>query len=90
MTQLLHRLGYVYKKPGLIPGKASVERQKDFVERYQTIKADRATDDPVCFMGWSENSNIFRPNGNSDSAPMSIVKSLVNSAVSRYSHLQPA
>ncbi|WP_392390553.1 MULTISPECIES: winged helix-turn-helix domain-containing protein [Nitrosomonas] len=25
MTHLLHRLGYVYKKPRLIPGKANAE-----------------------------------------------------------------
>ena len=28
MTQLLHRMGYVYKKPKLIPGTADVDRQR--------------------------------------------------------------
>ena len=28
MTQLLHRLGYVYKKPKLIPGKANADQQR--------------------------------------------------------------
>ncbi len=50
MTQLLHRLGYVYKKPELIPGKANAEQQKDFIERYQTLKAKKAPDDPIYFM----------------------------------------
>jgi transposase len=50
MTQLLHRLGYVYKKPKLIPGKANAEQQKDFVKRYQTLKANKAPDDPIYFM----------------------------------------
>ncbi len=50
MTQLLHRLGYVYKKSKLIPGKANAEQQKDFVERYQNLKAEKAPDDPIYFM----------------------------------------
>lgn len=50
MAQLLHRLGYVYKKPKLIPGKANAGQQKDFVERYQTLKANKALDDPIYFM----------------------------------------
>lgn len=50
MTQLLHRLGYVYKKPKLIPGKADANRQRAFVEQYQTLKAEKAPDDPIYFM----------------------------------------
>ena len=50
MTQLLHRLGYVYKKPKLIPGKANADQQRDFVERYQNLKAEKAPDDPIYFM----------------------------------------
>ncbi len=50
MTQLLHRLGYVYKKPKLIPGKANADQQRDFVERNQILKAEKAPDDPIYFM----------------------------------------
>lgn len=50
MTQLLHRLGYVYKKPKLIPGKADADRQRAFVEQYQALKAEKAPDDPIYFM----------------------------------------
>jgi transposase len=50
MTQLLHRLGYVYKKPKLIPGKADANRQRAFVEQYQTLKSEKAPDDPIYFM----------------------------------------
>ncbi len=46
----LHRLGCVYKKPKLIPGKANVEQQKDFVKRYRNLKAEKAPDDPIYFM----------------------------------------
>ena len=47
MTQLLHRLGYVYKKPKLIPGKANAGQQRGFVERYQILKAEKASGDPI-------------------------------------------
>ncbi len=50
VTQLLHQLGHTYKKPKLISGKANTERQKDFVERYQNLKAEKAPDDPKYFM----------------------------------------
>lgn len=50
MTQLLHRLGYVYKKPKLIPGKADADRQRAFIEQYQALKAEKTPDDPIYFM----------------------------------------
>ncbi|WP_218141724.1 winged helix-turn-helix domain-containing protein [Nitrosomonas sp. Nm51] len=50
ITQLLHRLGFVYKKPRLIPGKANAELQKDFIERYRKLKAEKAPNDPIYFM----------------------------------------
>ncbi|WP_198244894.1 helix-turn-helix domain-containing protein [methane-oxidizing endosymbiont of Gigantopelta aegis] len=31
VTALLHRLGYVYKKPKLIPGKANAKAQLEFL-----------------------------------------------------------
>ena len=50
MTQLLHRLGFVYKKPKLIPGKADVERQYAFVEKYRELKADKQPQDQIYLM----------------------------------------
>ncbi len=38
MTDLLHRLGYVYKKPKLVPGKADAHAQKAFLEEYESLK----------------------------------------------------
>ena len=35
MTALLHRLGYVYKKPKLVPGKADAEAQRAFLDEYE-------------------------------------------------------
>lgn len=50
MTELLHRLGFVYKKPKLVPGKADADAQRDFLELYDKLKKDKGLDDPVYFM----------------------------------------
>lgn len=50
MTALLHRLGYVYKKPKLIPGKADAEAQKRFLVEYEKLKQTKGDEDPVYFM----------------------------------------
>jgi len=49
-TELLKRLGYVYKKPKIIPGKASPKAQKKFLEYYETLKNKLDTDDEILFM----------------------------------------
>ena len=38
MTSLLHQLGFSYKKPKGVPGKAKREEQKVFVEEYNKVK----------------------------------------------------
>jgi len=51
MTDLLKRLGYVYKKPKLVPGKhQDVETQLAFVESYEKLKQSKDKDDPIYFM----------------------------------------
>jgi len=51
MTDLLKRLGYVYKKPKLLPGKyRDVETQLEFIETYETLKQSKGKDDPIYFM----------------------------------------
>jgi transposase len=50
ITQLLHRLGFVYKKPKLIPGKANAERQQAFIEAYRKLQADKSSDERIYFM----------------------------------------
>ncbi len=50
VTALLHRLGYVYKKPKLIPGKADAKAQLDFLEKYEQLKKDKQPDDLILFM----------------------------------------
>ena len=50
ITQLLYRMGYVYKKPKLVPGKADAEKQRAFVQCYEALKANKAPEDPIYFM----------------------------------------
>ena len=46
LGQLLLRLGFVYKKPTLIPGKANRQAQEEFVEELESLKSSA---DPLYF-----------------------------------------
>lgn len=50
MSQLLRRIGFVYKKTKLVPGKADAEKQRAFVVQYQEFKASKVPEDPIYFM----------------------------------------
>ena len=50
ITDLLHRLGFVYKKPVLTPCKADVEKQELFVKEYQDLKSDLDDEDQIYFV----------------------------------------
>jgi transposase len=50
MTALLHRLGFVYKKPKLVPGKADPQAQEAFLAEYEKLKQDKGENDVICFM----------------------------------------
>ncbi len=48
MNKWLHRNGFTYKKPSGVPHKFSEEKQKQFIEYYEELKAT-AGDEPVLF-----------------------------------------
>jgi len=51
LVHLLHRLGFVYKKPKHVPGKANEEAQKQFVEKtYKELKENIGENDRIYFM----------------------------------------
>ena len=50
MCVLLKRLGFVYKKPILIPGKTDPGLQYQFIEYYETIKATMGAADKIYFV----------------------------------------
>lgn len=49
ITKLLHRLGFSYKKPKIIPGKADPVKQAAFLEIYENIKSGLGANDQVYF-----------------------------------------
>ena len=53
MTDLLNRLGFVYKKPKAVPGKADIVKQKSFIRKYNRIKRNKGKNDAVYFMDGS-------------------------------------
>ena len=50
MAAVLHRLGYVYKKPKLVPGKADAQKQKAFLDGYEKLNREKGEEDPIYFM----------------------------------------
>ncbi len=50
VTALLHRLGYVYKKPKLTPGKTNVQAQLEFLVHYEQLKENKQPDELILFM----------------------------------------
>lgn len=44
MRNILHRLGYEYKKPKCVPGNPDLDAQEDFVEQYDTFMEKKTVD----------------------------------------------
>jgi transposase len=49
VTDLLHRLGFSYKKPAHVPGKQDPVQQQAFLKAYERIKARKGPNDPIYF-----------------------------------------
>ncbi|KKR81306.1 MAG: Integrase catalytic region [Candidatus Daviesbacteria bacterium GW2011_GWA1_41_61] len=50
MTKLLHRLGFVYKKPKLVPAKADLDKQRAFLDEYLKLKNQLEAADQIYFL----------------------------------------
>lgn len=50
MTHLLHKLGFVYKKTKIIPGKLDVAKQEQFKKDYQNLKDNLNPKDKIYFL----------------------------------------
>ncbi len=50
MTDLLHRIGFTYKKSKLIPAKADAAKQKKFQEKFDNIVENNNESDPILYM----------------------------------------
>ncbi len=49
VTDMLHRLGFSYKKPTHVPGQQDPEKQRAFLKTYERIKAHKGENDPIYF-----------------------------------------
>lgn len=61
ITKLLHRLGFSYKKPKVIPGKADLIKQATFLQAYQGIKADLKPNDQIYFVDSTHPEHNTKP-----------------------------
>jgi transposase len=50
MRDLLHRMGYEYKKPKLVPGNPDIEAQEVFANQYEAFMEKKPSDIEVLFM----------------------------------------
>ncbi len=50
MTHLLHKLGFVYKKTKIIPGKLDTVKQEQFKKDYQALKTSLNPEDKIYFL----------------------------------------
>ena len=50
VTSLLHRMGFSYKKPKHVPGKANKELQEAFIKEYEELKQGKAPEDQIYFV----------------------------------------
>jgi len=60
-TKLLHRLGFTYKKPKIIPGKASFQKQEEFLQKYESIKSSLKEKDEVYFLDSTHPQHNTKP-----------------------------
>jgi len=50
MRDLLHRIGYVYKKPKLVPGNPDIDAQEIFADQYEDFMLSKSDDIEVVFV----------------------------------------
>lgn len=49
VTKLLHHLGFVYKKPKVVPGKHDAQEQEKSIAEYKELKRSKHPEDPILF-----------------------------------------
>jgi transposase len=61
ITKLLHRLGFVYKKPKIIPGKANRVKQEQFLSLYRQVKENLGEHDELYFIDSTHPEHNTKP-----------------------------
>ena len=50
INKWLHKYGFCYKQPKGVPHKFDPEKQDNFIQEYETLKAELADDEAIVFM----------------------------------------
>lgn len=61
VTKLLHRLGFTYKKPKIVPGKADCVKQEEFLELYNQTKENLKVNDQIYFLDSTHPEHNTKP-----------------------------
>lgn len=61
ITKLLHRLGFSYKKPKVVSGKASREKQEEFLKKYEEVKSGLTEKDQIYFLDSTHPTHNTKP-----------------------------
>lgn len=61
ITKLLHRMGFVYKKPKIVPGNVSLVLQREFLSQYENIKQALGTKDQIYFSDATHPTHNTKP-----------------------------
>lgn len=61
ITKLLHRMGFSYKKPKIVPGNVSREKQQIFLETYKALKQTLGEKDHVYFSDATHPTHNTKP-----------------------------
>lgn len=61
VTKLLHRMGFTYKEPKLVPGNVSVALQEEFVKQYETLKQTLGAKDHIYFSDATHPTHNTKP-----------------------------
>lgn len=61
VTKLLHRLGFSYKKPKIVPGKADRAKQEEFLQTYNQIKENLGSNDQIYFLDSTHPEHNTKP-----------------------------
>ena len=60
-TKLLHRLGFAYKKPKIVPGKADRAKQEEFLRLYNQTKENLGVNDQIYFLDSTHPEHNTKP-----------------------------
>ena len=57
----LHRHGFTYKKPAIVPGKANKEQQQKWLNEYQKLRQGLPNNETICFIDGVHQTHNVQP-----------------------------